>query len=403
MDESVQKIKKQSANLVPFMLLVTPLLDWINGFAQFYFGMNSFILVVFLRAIICLWLMIDSFKYIRTAKFSFILILLYVLQLFVMSLITQNVSKYLFLTFTQFSKFLYFIEAIFYVENHSEISEKLMKKSFIVSMFFITVTLLIQKIFGIGLSTYSGNQSLGFTGFFGEQNALSNVLVGTMPLLFYFFRKSKSKLIIILLIVISVAASVLIGTKTGMFGIAVILLITFLTSKIQLRYKLILVALVVLFIPTISNFFSDGAGASLIERQLYFYNLQDISTYITSGRNHLAQNLVDTVNSTPFGVGWLVGIGSYLSQRGSEMDWSDIACSFGVISACLVFFLIFRKLKNITKIPREKALSYLTFIVLGLIGGHVLLSPLASIFFVFSYYEILVDERKNNPSLNYKD
>lgn len=386
--------------VLPFLILITPILDWINGMTFFYTGKDSSVYVLMLRAFFVIILMVDALKFRRTNWKIYMILLLFLVQIFYFTLNYEVVNTDIVYHFIQLSKLLYFFGLLMYILNNNDISSEGIDSAIITSVLFISMSLIIQRFLNVGLSTYGqGDNAVGFKGFFIEQNAISNILVSMLPILILIYQKTNKKISLVTFF-LAVIASLAIGTRISIVGclLSVFLIVLILNKSL---WKKIVIGLLLLFSGWFFlKLFSFQMDDGLIERQLYFFSKLDFLTYLTSGRNSLVLNKLELVKELPMGLGFIVGIGHFFSRRLSEMDIVDVLTGYGLITTIIIYGTMLNQfLKSITiKIFTLQNLACITFLLVSSLSGHVLLTPLSSIFFSITFYYV-----KNNLRMKQKE
>ncbi len=388
--------------LLLWLMLATPFIDLLNGFFEFELRINISPGVI-IRTIILLFIL---YMYIKVDK-SNLLKLLFIISIFLIQLLILNFTQKvnLFSDISFISKIYYNIFLIFIsgkvlkdeYENYDTYIDTLANVGVIVS-----ISLLITKTIGVGVSSYG--EAGGYKGLYMGTNDLTAVFIMTFPFMLYKLIKGNNKLVFPILVILSGLNIIMIGTKTAIVFLIIITLFFIYNTvfkKFSIKGLIIILGSIIIFTFIFKHFMWDIFKSSIIERQIYFIKQTDILSYLLSGRNLTMMRCMEYFSSNLFfiffGTGFTVGsnfIGSFLTGHGMiEMDLLDILYFYGIIIFSIVFIPIIKCFIKGIKVLinngnlkyRLIALVYIIIVVISFLGGHVLLSPLAGIYFAILY------------------
>jgi len=269
--------------------------------------------------------------------------------------------------------------------------EKLILKTIKITIIYIGLIFLLAKLTGVYCITYS-YAPYGFSGRFRERNAVSHIFVMVLPILLYFFHKNQGYKMLFY-IAIAVVCPLLIGTKSGYFGVYTSLIIFLLVTLISyIRTKKINIAKAFIIATALASLFviNDKLYApQFISRNLESYvrkekalnpelelssditftelKMQDKINFSLSGRKYMEHQMKWIYNHESFYIK-LTGMGFYYPKYIyvlTEMDLYDILYKQGILGMSLYLYTagyyIFLIIKNIKKNLKAILLPELLF------------------------------------------
>ena len=264
------------------------------------------------------------------------------------------------------------------------------------TILIFAVIILLSKVSGFGL-TYAGASK----GLFIEVNALTALLVWGASIWIYplyFSSPDRYDLLGALFVIVATASQ---ATKTGLIGIIVILLYYGVVNVVVQKNIKILIGTVLFIIISgliIYTYLMSEIGSEILSRWKFFLEKMDLFTFLMSGRNialqaafsEWADNILYILFGTGFSGGEKLTLGQnpILSYGGPEMDIFDIGFFYGIFAMLIVTYYLLKPV-IMNKYHRNNIVnvkfSYLLFLVVMFLGGHVLSSPMAGIFFTVAY------------------
>lgn len=389
--------------IIIWFLLITPIIDLLNGFFEYVLKINLSP-GLFIRAallVIIVYIFIGQKK--NNYKFVLIAVGLFltqiVINIFIKRININIISEVSFLSKIYFNVILILILDEFFNINKQKAIDY--TNTIINVSLIITISLLVTRILGIGVDSYG--QGEGFKGIFIGLNELTIVLGIAFPFILYKAVTSAKKLKYIIISAFVAINILMIGTKTSIvvMFIFIIFLGYYICFKNNKRSQGVVFTIGILITGVFFVVAFKDIFIAIIERQKYFFEKLDIITYLLSARDITLKNAMGFWVSNPlniiFGVGFTEGarfIGTFLTGHGMiEMDMMDILYFYGAIFFIFLAYFLIKRLILACKILRNARSVYnkvialtfiLTFIVMNL-GGHVLLSPFAGVYFAILY------------------
>lgn len=386
------KIALTDRNMIRFIILITPFLDSANGIFRllgisataFSFGqtVRGIIFVLFLIWLARIWA--KSFLYI-----VFILTSLFIKNLFYETAYSADLIDAITFDIRCLYGALFFL-IVFRVLNQGRVSLDELIQWASRAVLINAILIIYGYIFQVGL-TYAGASK----GFFIEQNSLSAVQVWGCCIWIYLTFKNKVSAWKVIALVLVAFSAVIQATKAGIVGVIFCVLYAlyyFGFIKKKLFANLAMIGIVVIGAIAVVQYFQMPVGKAVLERWKYFYNNLDLMSFILSGRND-SLNYAWTAWSSNiayilFGVNESLGVvvmrQVYEAAQGLiEMDLFDAIFFYGIVlGGPIVFFIVKRFIKAISCSMKknEYGFWYFSIVILlgvGIIGGHVLTSPMA--------------------------
>lgn len=399
------KIRLSYKNIIAMIMLLTPFIDIANGImrvqgASLSVSIGQIVRIVLLVIMLLILLLKDR----NTFLFIILLVALIVIRDIV------YIAIYSANFFNDISCDLRYIYVLTFglvtykAYKRNEVSkEELLSwaKRYVAIVAIVTV---VTNLFLFGLD-YVGTKRL-----FTEVNALTAVLVWGVSMWIHdlFMTKFSIKNLIVSLMIVYAAFSQ--ATKTGVIGVIVCFIYMFYyIGVINKRFakQIVLGVLGLIGAFVLYRYFTAGTGTNIFSRWQYFYLNLDAMSFLLSGRNSLLDTSIKVWTSDWLfifcGTGYsvasklILAINSSASYIGAEMDIFDIVIYYGIIVGLVVFIPLLRvfgrSLKGIwTKtINSYYKFGFIIISIVAFLGGHVLSSPMAGIFFCVAF--ILVEDR----------
>ena len=409
-----------------FYLILNPILDIVSGlYIQFITGGDVYnsasiapvtpsliIRMVVLLIMVAYILMIKDFKAVKIAIPMGIAWILSIISEF----ITFG-SISIFIDIQYFAKFAYNI-AVFFVYFYlmyrsgmgkEQVIEKI-HKYIMISLFLLTVVIVIPYIFGAGHYTYADRYGYrGFRGFYYSGNDITGALMILFPIGSCYYLSISEKIInrkthifCGLTLAMTLLSMLMIGTKTAFLAVGVTIVAVVLYAIIELirhnkqaigRVLIVLVIFIVLYaiISGLAMLFSgNGMGKTLQdtfngfkyandespEAFLFFFILNKL---IPTWRDYKDGGLLT----------WLFGVGRGSQIETVEMDLFEVLFYYGIFGFATMLWLYFKEgFTFIYRFVRNFSVIGLgAFVSLGLcvgylvIAGHVLFTVTSGFYF----------------------
>lgn len=400
--------------LISYLIIFTPFIDLINGVFEQILGLSISpgILIRSIILVLIMYIYIIQRKE-NLMKLSFI-ISIFLFQILALNFM-HNLSLYQEISFI--SKIYYNMFLVFVIYDIAR-RNKINYESYIDKLVFVNIvvitSLIITKIIGVGEGSYG--DGIGYKGLYSGLNDLTAVCIITFPFLLYRLITEKKKIKYGIFTIISALNVISTGTKTSIFFLGTIVIffiyqVVFKEKKIT--NKLIFIVAIILLMVMFKNFFWDEYSSTVLTRLEYFNKKLDFKTFLLSGRNNTLKTAFkfwgNSLFNILFGCGFTYGglyIESFLIGHAMiEMDFFDILYFYGIIIFVIICIpLIKAMIKSIYVLIKSKTLIYKTIsliyliaIIISFLGGHVLLSPLAGVYFVVVYGMITqIDLKRGN-------
>lgn len=391
---------------IVFLILSSPVIDLINGAIIFLTNYNGVSIGQASRIILLIFNMFIIYKISKKQFFIMIMLFLFIgIQMFLGILSEDLNSMNAFFSEMIFNiKFIYNISIIVLISTSFKkniISRNELIRYTVKSIVFICAMIIVTTLLNLNIGSYGDNT--GSRGLFTDINALtSSIIVGLGFQLNVYFRKVMDIKEFIKTATI-LSAAFLVGTKAAMV-FSIILLIYFLIREIfsrKLFNSIGAITVGILIVSIIIYYFTYGNGIFILNRLGYFRENLDLFSFLLSGRNQTLINIFpywkSSMKNILIGTGYINGSNSIkylINGRGIiEMDFFDIYYFWGIILGSVVLIkvigVLFKSIKSfiITKNynTRVENIIYIIIVICTFLGGHVLFSPLASVYFAIVY------------------
>lgn len=403
-----------------FLIISAPFIDFINGFMVFILKYDGISVGQVIRMIFLPINLVILFK-IDVKKFVFIgLLSIFIIFQIFLNLILGNIySLAMIIQELVFdAKFIYGISII--ILMISVIKKKIIfckdiSIYAINSVYILSMLLVISTILNLNVSSYGGQA--GSRGLFMEINSITATLLVGFGLQLNIYFRNLYKLKEFLKSIIILIAIFMLGTKAALL-FSLILLTYFILRELASKKIFNIMAsisVLVFSLNLIKYYIFYGSGIQIMNRMIYFYNNMDIISFLLSGRNQTLINIYEywssNIKNIVVGTGYIDGsnkIKYLINGRGSlEMDFFDVYYFWGIIIGSLILiFIIKNSLKAFKNLVLSKnkelkcyGLNLLVIIICTALGGHVIFSPLASMFLGIS---IGLNNYKKSEDLNYE-
>ena len=302
MDKIVQRIKNiTKEDVLCLFIIISPILDMLSFIFRHSFD-TSFSPSTFIRPIIpIIMVMIIFFKNKFKLKL-FIGALIYGIYALIHILIFNNIKTE--------SSYGGVINELQYIVNYSFIILNLfiyayvfykkdndkLKKSVLISLSIYIISIFIAILTNTSSTTYI--EGTGYKGWFESGNSLCAILCISLCIVISFIKDKKIRLVAIPVIILTgIFLTMLVGTRTGLFGFVLIIfayvvseLFVAILKKVQVNIKLIISGLVVivLFVSVVGFF-----GSKTLERREHLKNIEsNIYDNSTGQVSHISGDLL---------------------------------------------------------------------------------------------------------------
>lgn len=302
MDKIVQRIKNiTKEDVLCLFIIISPILDMLSFIFRHSFD-TSFSPSTFIRPIIpIIMVMIIFFKNKFKLKL-FIGALIYGIYALIHILIFNNIktessyggviNELQYIVNYSFMILNLFIYAyVFYKKDNDKL-----KKSVLISLSIYIISIFIAILTNTSSTTYI--EGTGYKGWFESGNSLCAILCISLCIVISFIKDKKIRLVAIPVIILTgIFLTMLVGTRTGLFGFVLIIfayvvseLFVAILKKVQVNIKLIISGLVVivLFVSVVGFF-----GSKTLERREHLKNIEsNIYDNSTGQVSHISGDLL---------------------------------------------------------------------------------------------------------------
>lgn len=351
------KLRIKKFNLVyPFdyyLLLITPIVDTINGLFLMNNDPNGISIGTFYRLFLIIYILLNLIN-------STILIwILIPLVYFLLNGIIRGelMGSGLMEGLTYSMKWVFPIILIayysFYKKNRAEINKYLVR-CLNFWCYFVPLSLILEYIFKIGNNSY---YDAGFKGLYYSTNDIAMVLI--VLFIYSLYRAFELKRFYVLATIMNFLAIIILSTKSSVF-FAILFFIFMVLGYGKIRIKN-LVALCILGLSSyfiMSSFFTSSIELFILRYNNMWINSSSISNnwfsnflfFATSGRTNRISEFFSNINVGNIILNMLFGWIYPDNIHVIEMDWYDLLCQYGVIGLFILlvtytYFLVKSKMK----------------------------------------------------------
>lgn len=379
------------------LLIITPVIDILNGIQEYVIRSSTPLSVGQIVRLIIFLLIV--FYYIKMKPINIVFLSTLIFIFLAQQLILANLKGINIVQETLFISKIYYNILLALIINScaSLINRDKLIGGIIKGAMIVALTLIITRVFNIGVGAYG---EVGHKGLFMGLNDITAVLMSALPFVLYKILHGGRKRYVIYYLSILMSL-ILLGTKTGVIGSVVITLYYLLVSREFNRVLLKKIALwgvCIIGAMIFFVFFYKEYSETILLRYKYFYYQLDPVSFLLSSRNMTLiwafSNWISNLLYIVFGTGFTQGsiiIGQYLIGHGMiEMDLFDIGYFYGIFAFIGVVWLFFPSfLQGVKSLIVNKdseyatvSLAYIITFIISVTGGHVLLSPLAGVYFI---------------------
>lgn len=237
---------------------------------------------------------------------------------------------------------------------------------------FLSISMIVPYLLGLGYYKYEGN---GYTGFYYENDSL-NIALSCLLLYIFNYAVNQKKKSYYILAAMLLATVLLTGSKTSLlYAVVIMFYVYFINKKFSIqkliqRAFMLLIAVVAVLV--VVNIMEDNIVLRQIEYYIEVYKWSTTTrgdtpiAVLTNGRTSKALYCMTHLWSSDNILDVLFGIGGY----GAEMDFFDTYMKFGLLPILIVCFLCYKIMK---KCRRYNVYSFALLLILiyAFVAGHV--------------------------------
>lgn len=372
--------------LVYLFILIQPIIDIITAYqvrTNASISIGTIIRGIFFLSCGIYLLYKRNYKLICILGGYFILQLIYIF----------SIGSNLFTEINNLIRIFYLPITMYLFSNHGN---KYINDKTFMYMYFIYLIMLVGPYFlGIGhsLSEIYPDKH-GYIGYFYGGNEISAIIMCLTPItLKYIFKNMNIFYKVISIILLSIA-TIIVGTKTLLFGIILIGLyfgLSFIKShlhKINTKMKLSIGGVIILFVILFGIIFPKTNVYQNFMESFKFYEINNISDLVTVenlDRVFLSARgtTIKEMNKVFFNDNKNIILGMSLSKvmliKNIEIDFFDMFYSIGLIGS-LVFVIIFGYLFFKNRLKGIYLFTLLLMILISFFSGHIIFTPCVSIY-----------------------
>lgn len=381
-------MKKFLDKFVLFFILLSPVLDVLTSF-QINNNLGSIYISHVVRGLLFLFSIIYLLKNKTNIKTIIFLFIYFVIS---------GIDILIFKKNTMFTELVNILN-IFYLPvlilffkkyDNEKINDNLIYLVFVLYISFIVLPVL----FNIGNKSYDQNK-IGYIGLFNAGNEISSLLVGLLPIIVSNLKNIKSIVIRIVTVLLIITTAIMVATKILFIGIIIVFgyyLIKYIIKnfkKMHTALKISIFVLPILLITTLVIFNTKIPVIHNLKVALDFYKVDEVSdmfsvknidNIVFSKRlTYLKRSSIKYSKSNLETKAFGFGKAKLLKIRDIEIDVFDIFFSIGIIGFISYIILMIYALCK-TKLKGPYLFSFILFITISLLSGHVLNRPMVSIF-----------------------
>ena len=388
--------------IIPVLILLQPLFDVITSIMTRldYKGIIISLMIVYL-------LFLD--KYEKTINYLYILLILIFLNFHICT--NLDVVKALpFSYFNYMFKYLYLVLTIFYFIKWFKNGNKIETYQLRVPLLIISLVFILSIVTNTGYLSYDINRR-GISGWFNSANEIGSLLCLLFPISIYnAFHSDEKKPIDIFLFISCAIMMIVVGTKTGLFGFLLVMVIyilyRFITIKKFKFNRSLVIAIIIFIIPLL--FWKElpaiyNTRVAMDKNNIEDVNSENAKDLFLSGRDDFNKEMQENRENSDI-VSNVIGR-NYLNSNNAilivEQDLFDIYYLYGSFGISLLIILFIYLIVGILKYAMKNIkiivydiftvlllLSVILVLAISFISGHVLLSPSVSTFFALTFVMI---------------
>lgn len=381
--------------LIYIMILITPIVDTLNGIYILHYGPTGLSLGTFFRAMILFCISIKGIK--NSEYFQVLLISLY----FPVSAIAKGYlfgGMFRYITYSLKWIFPVLLIAYFVTCCKEKKVEEDLKKSIDFWAFFIPLSIIIEYVLGIGYVTYYGT---GFKGLYYSTNDIAFVLI--VLLIYKSYELLNGLSFIACLKVGTIAISILlVATKSSIIFMGITFIFFIICSKkISINNKVRVVAIMIVGCIFVGYLGKEQIGA-IFERYGNMWSISDdgkiISQFIrfaSSGRTDkiptfFGKLVGDKEIMFKFLFGWIQPDNATVI----EMDWIDLICQYGLLGFSILTGVYVKYIGKVALVSEPYGWSVIVGLIYSLMAGHVISGAFSGTCFSIATVIYIMEKRK---------
>ncbi len=368
--------------IVYLLLIITPIIDTINGFfisknLNIQFSLLSKGIMIVL---VCIYLLL---------KRNINILIISVVFIFIMFLKFIVQDDNLIVEFNWMIKILFFFLLLAFLKNNVSNNYKKIQLYFYVLLFVMLFNIFGSLFFGFGFSTYDGS-GLGTTGFYYAANELGIVIVilAFFWSIYIIHKKSVFKYTMFLVLFLTLSGVTVL--KSPILGSVIIFLMVpflyayantykFKVNKWIFNFLFIFIILITLLLPFVFTFIYDDIGL----RNRFEYSLENnhsLFSALLSHRDVWASEMINyfmeniNIYNLFFGHSNEIALNNFGNR--SEIDLVDIFFSYGLIGTILIYGFWIKFIFTCYKLntPLSIYIFFISVLVftISFISGHII-------------------------------
>lgn len=374
-----------------WVIIITPIIDTINGFFILKHGATGFSIGTIYRFLLLTYIIIRI-----SNKRNLLIQFLPLLYFPIVGLVRGENN--IFGCFTYATKWILPISLILYYSfgknNKNEIKKCLMK-SIDFWCKFVPISLVVEYLLDLGEVSY---YDAGFKGLYYSTNDIALVLI--VCLIYSVWKTLNIDLYNVVWCILCFVAIVILSTKSSViFALISLLYMLIASKKIKLRHIVSIFAILIIvwkfansgtyfsdFIDRYSKMWQGTLGNKWLDRLLIF---------ATSGRTSRISTYFNNMNEHGFFIinlifGWITPDNAHVI----EMDWHDLLCQYGIVGFLICFleygyFLLKCKMKS-----QPYFYIVLVCLVYSILAGHVISGAFSGTAMALVFSLLLLDSRE---------
>lgn len=347
--------------------------------------------------------------------YNYLLIGVFALSIIINMIVTVDISSIgtIMNKLIDISKYMCFPIVMMFLYKYMLNGNKVSLTTLVYSATIYATIMIIAKLFGTQLPTYTSNPDYGHSGWFYSGNEISALMSMFYPIIIYFTSKYGNKLMIYSLAAVTYGL-LAIGTKTSFVAITITIisiiifeLVMYLIKKTKLSKRMLFISFLLGVVVLASSPYSPSLNF-MIERFENAKNNVDMNepdsdkvmlqTFVFNGREKNVADQSEQFKNAPlkekiFG---LSDSNKVLDENGKsdviERDFYDILFTYGYFGIIVYFapmiiivsIFMKRLFSDFKKECNEKnfvmGVSIMLSLGISYIAGHVLLAPTVAIF-----------------------
>jgi len=363
-------MKKISDKLLIIYLLIQPFLDMLISYGIRNNNKLSYLGVIF-RGLFFIVVIVYLFVNKKEKKVLYCFLIYYILA------IGHYAISFDYRPISEISNLMQIFYIFFLVFFFNSIDNKYLDDRLLTIVYLIyTLSLPVAKILGIGFDInelYFNKHA--YLGLYYSGNELCAILIALVPSVITYLKKSKNILMIVLSVFATLAAIVLLGSKT--LVLATILFILYFIFKLR-KNKIVLIISIISLILTIAIVPFTSTFKNVVAN-LKFYNItennlisiKNVDRLVFSMRLTYAKNL-NLAYANGSLLNKVIGIGKtgLNNIKDSEIDATDIFYSIGTIGTTIYLIFMVYLIKNY-KLKGIYKYTFILLVIISFFAGHI--------------------------------